>query len=75
MNRAVPILSALLVTAVSCVQRPVDNPNIIVFGVQTAPNNLDPRIGTRIDGDDGAKAAQVAISQILAELSACPQTV
>jgi peptide/nickel transport system substrate-binding protein len=61
-NRAVPILFALLVTAVSCVQRPVDNPNIIVFGVQTAPNNLDPRIGS---DDTSEKVSQLIFSSLM----------
>ncbi len=31
--------------ASACLQRPVDNPNVIVVGITTGPNNLDPRFG------------------------------
>ena len=31
----------------ACIQRPVANPNVIVVGVTSGPNNLDPRIGHR----------------------------
>ncbi len=30
---------------VSCLRRPVDNPNVIIVGITTGPNNLDPRFG------------------------------
>ena len=29
----------------SCLQRPAANPNVIVVGITTGPNNLDPRFG------------------------------
>lgn len=38
------IILALLIAA--CLHRPVANPNVIVVGVTSGPNNLDPRIGT-----------------------------
>ena len=37
-----------------CLHRPTANPNVLVVGVTSGPNNLDPRIGT---DDVSAKAA------------------
>ena len=45
MRKGLTIAVALL-AAVSCVHRPVANPNIIVASLTNGPNNLDPRIGT-----------------------------
>jgi len=39
-------IAVALLAAVSCVHRPVANPNIIVASLTNGPNNLDPRIGT-----------------------------
>jgi peptide/nickel transport system substrate-binding protein len=43
-------MCALAVTTVwltsGCLRRPSPNPNVIVVGITSGPNNLDPRIGT-----------------------------
>ena len=36
----------LLFLTAGCLHRPTPNPNVIVVGVASGPNNLDPRIGT-----------------------------
>jgi len=46
----------------ACLQRPTLNPNIIVVGVTSGPNNLDPRIGT---DDVSAKAAQLIFNNLM----------
>jgi peptide/nickel transport system substrate-binding protein len=46
----------------SCLHRPTANPNIIVVGVTSGPNNLDPRIGT---DDVSAKAAQLMFNNLM----------
>jgi len=38
-------LLALLLSSAGCLQRPVDNPNILVISMSSGPNNLDPRVG------------------------------
>jgi peptide/nickel transport system substrate-binding protein len=53
-----------LIAASSCIHRPVPNPNIIVVGIQSAPNNLDPRIGT----DDASQKIHELIFDDLMEL-------
>jgi peptide/nickel transport system substrate-binding protein len=40
---AVALLTACF--CAGCLQRPVDNPNVIVVGITSGPNNLDPRYG------------------------------
>jgi peptide/nickel transport system substrate-binding protein len=40
-----PWLLALLLSWPACLQRPVDNPNILVISMSSGPNNLDPRVG------------------------------
>ena len=52
----------LLLFASSCVHRPTPNPNIIVVGVTSGPNNLDPRIGT---DDVSGKAGQLIFSNLM----------
>jgi peptide/nickel transport system substrate-binding protein len=47
--------------AVACVRRPVDNPNILVMGMTSGPNNLDPRIGT---DDTSQKLGQLIYSSL-----------
>lgn len=57
--------TAALVVAVfaaSCIHRPTANPNVIVVGVTSGPNNLDPRIGT---DDVSAKAAQLIFNNLM----------
>ena len=61
--RLQPIVGiALLLAASACLQRPTLNPNIIVVGVTSGPNNLDPRIGT---DDVSAKAAQLIFNNLM----------
>jgi peptide/nickel transport system substrate-binding protein len=60
-RRVVPILAAA-VMASGCMQRPVDNPNIIVFGIQSPPDNLDPRIGS---DDTSEKIGQLIFSSLM----------
>ncbi len=56
-------LLALALAAVSgCVRRPVDNPNIIVMGVTSGPNNLDPRIAS---DDTSQKLNQLIFSSLM----------
>jgi peptide/nickel transport system substrate-binding protein len=57
---AIALLLALV--APGCVQRPVDNPNVIVVGTTSGPNNLDPRFG--ID-DASAKIHQLIYDTLL----------
>jgi peptide/nickel transport system substrate-binding protein len=45
-----------------CITRPVANPNVLVVGVTSGPNNLDPRIGT---DDVSAKAAQLIFNNLM----------
>src|SRR6266536_6509430 len=46
----------------ACIQRPTTNPNILVVGVTSGPNNLDPRIGT---DDVSAKTAQLIFNNLM----------
>src|SRR5262245_11151661 len=36
----------LLLTVPACLRRPIPNPQVLVVAIQSAPNNLDPRMGT-----------------------------
>src|SRR5262249_8196483 len=56
-----PAVAALLLLS-SCVHRPTDNPNVIVVGVTSGPNNLDPRVGT---DDVSAKTAQLLFNNLM----------
>jgi peptide/nickel transport system substrate-binding protein len=56
------VMLGLLVTLTACLHRPSTNPNIIVVGVTSGPNNLDPRIGT---DDVSAKAAQLIFNNLM----------
>lgn len=62
MTARMPAALLLAWAAAACVQRPVDNPNIIVVGITTGPNNLDPRFG--ID-DSSAKIHQLLFDTLL----------
>jgi peptide/nickel transport system substrate-binding protein len=57
---------ALLLLATSlpaaCLHRPTANPDIIVVGVTSGPNNLDPRVGT---DDVSAKASQLIFNNLM----------
>jgi peptide/nickel transport system substrate-binding protein len=55
-------LALVLAASSGCVHRPVDNPNIIVFGVTSGPNNLDPRIGS---DDTSEKVGQLIFSSLM----------
>lgn len=56
-------LAALLIAgAAACLKRPVGDPNIIVVGITTGPNDLDPRVG--ID-DSSAKIDQLLFDSLL----------
>ncbi len=56
------IVAVGLAPSLACLQRPVDNPNIIVVGVPSGPANLDPRIGT---DDTSQKAGQLIFSGLM----------
>ena len=62
MNLLVPILGGALAMAIGCVQRPVENPNIIILGVTSGPNDLDPRIGS---DDTSQKLGQLIFSSLM----------
>jgi peptide/nickel transport system substrate-binding protein len=53
---------ALLRSVAGCLQRPVDNPNVIVVAMTTGPNNLDPRVGT---DDSSQKLAQLIFNDLM----------
>lgn len=53
---------ALLLLASACIHRPTPNPNVLVVGVTSGPNNLDPRIGT---DDVSAKASQLVFNNLM----------
>lgn len=52
----------LLLVATGCLQRPVDNPNIIVVSTAAAPDNLDPRVGT---SEVSQKIGQLIFSSLM----------
>lgn len=45
-NATTPVLVLLFSLTAGCLHRPTPNPNVLVVGVASGPNNLDPRIGT-----------------------------
>jgi peptide/nickel transport system substrate-binding protein len=53
---------ALLLVASGCIHRPTANPNVLVVGVTSGPNNLDPRIGT---DDVSGKTAQLIFNNLM----------
>jgi peptide/nickel transport system substrate-binding protein len=53
---------ALLLLAPACISRPTPNPNVLVVGVTSGPNNLDPRIGT---DDVSGKASQLIFNNLM----------
>ena len=57
-----PAVLAALVVSSACLHRPTPDPNIIVVGVTSGPNNLDPRIGT---DDVSAKTAQLVFNNLM----------
>jgi peptide/nickel transport system substrate-binding protein len=59
---AVSAAAALLLCA-ACLRRPLDNPDVIVVGMTSGPNNLDPRLGT---DDVSQKIHQLVFESLLA---------
>jgi peptide/nickel transport system substrate-binding protein len=57
---ALVVLASL--AAPACLHRPTDNPNVIVVGVQSGPNNLDPRIAT---DDVAQRVGQLVFSPLM----------
>ena len=53
----------LLFASSACLPRPTANPNVLVVGVASGPNNLDPRIGT---DEVSGKAAQLLFNNLMA---------
>jgi peptide/nickel transport system substrate-binding protein len=51
-----------LLTNAGCLHRPTANPNVLVVGVTSGPNNLDPRIGT---DDVSGKTAQLLFNNLM----------
>ena len=45
-----------------CLHRPVDDPNVVVVGITTSPNNLDPRVGT---DEASGRAAQLMFNSLM----------
>ena len=62
--RAVGNIVLLLAGCTSCLQRPLDHPNVIVVAITSGPNNLDPRVGT----DDVSQKIHQLIFNDLMEL-------
>ena len=60
--RPAVIAVALALLCSACLQRPVTNPNILVVGVTSGPNSLDPRIGT---DDVSGKASQLLFNNLM----------
>ena len=52
----------VLLTSAACLRRPTTNPNVLVVGVTSGPNNLDPRIGT---DDVSGKTAQLLFNGLM----------
>ena len=54
----------LLLTLISsgCLHRPTTDPNVLVVGITSGPNNLDPRIGT---DDVSGKTAQLIFNNLM----------
>jgi peptide/nickel transport system substrate-binding protein len=51
-----------VLAASGCLQRPSPDPDVLVVGVASGPNNLDPRIGT---DDVSAKTAQLVFNNLM----------
>jgi peptide/nickel transport system substrate-binding protein len=56
------LIVASLLSHVACLQRPVDDPHVIVVDIWTGPNNLDPRIGT---DEISQKVGQLIFSSLM----------
>ncbi len=63
MNRAlVSVLCIACLFAAACLHRAIDNPNVIVVGITSGPNNLDPRYGL---DDSSQKVHQLMFDGLL----------
>jgi peptide/nickel transport system substrate-binding protein len=60
--RLVYALLAVALGATACLHRPIDDPSVIVVAMTTAPNNLDPRIGT---DESSGRTAQLMFSSLM----------
>ena len=61
-KRIRPMLLPILLASTACLSRPTSNPNILVVGVASGPNNLDPRIGT---DEVSARSAQLIFNNLM----------
>jgi peptide/nickel transport system substrate-binding protein len=51
-----------VVASGGCIRRPVENPNVIVMGITSGPNNLDPRVSS---DDTSQKLGQLIFSSLM----------
>jgi peptide/nickel transport system substrate-binding protein len=56
------VLALAIAASGACIRRPVENPNIIVMGMTSGPNNLDGRIGS---DDTSQKIGQLIYSSLM----------
>ena len=56
------VLALLILCSTACLHRPSPNPDVLVVGVTSGPNNLDPRIGT---DDVSGKASQLIFNNLM----------
>ncbi len=56
------ICAVALFSLAACLRRPTANPNVLVVGITSGPNNLDPRIGT---DDVSGKTAQLMFNGLM----------
>jgi peptide/nickel transport system substrate-binding protein len=56
------VIAIVLLGSAACLHRPTSNPNVLVVGVTSGPNNLDPRIGT---DDVSGKTAQLIFNNLM----------
>ena len=61
-RRQPSVAVAIALLCSTCIHRPTPNPNILVVGVTSGPNNLDPRIGT---DDVSGKASQLIFNNLM----------
>jgi peptide/nickel transport system substrate-binding protein len=56
------VLAVLACATIGCLRRQAPDPNVIIVGVTSGPNNLDPRIGT---DDVSGKTAQLIFNNLM----------
>jgi len=56
------LIAAAIGSSAACIRRPVENPNVIVMGMTSGPNNLDARIGS---DDTSQKIGQLIYSSLM----------